>query len=335
MNMPYAPEEQNAYIFVPEDGMAANAKSKHPEEVKTFSTGCSAKRPTPKFRKRKAPSRLCGSRRTGRVLHRRSELAEYGPRHLLRQYGPVPSPTWIALGNAAQEYTFKGDADKSIDKFITPTTRQSRAKRTPSPVQSVPCEGTGCIDELKSRGGYLCKGSIFDGDILHGPITIIIFVFMVYPILQSVFYSLTDWTGIGGYHFVGFSNYKDIFSDEGFTDALKRTLFIGFSRRTRQLFRSSFCHTARSIVENQKLAPGAFLHSERHSTVVAAFVWRYILDSNTGLLNKAMVELFGSGSSILWLDSPDYVVYTIIFITVWQMWDYSYYLFGCPARRPS
>ncbi|RIE00852.1 hypothetical protein D3H35_26120 [Cohnella faecalis] len=60
-----------------------------------------------------------GSRRTGRVLHRRSELAEYGPRHLLRQYGPVPSPTWIALGNAAQEYTFKGDADKSIDKFIT------------------------------------------------------------------------------------------------------------------------------------------------------------------------------------------------------------------------
>ncbi|RIE00363.1 sugar ABC transporter permease [Cohnella faecalis] len=65
------------------------------------------------------------------------------------------------------------------------------------------------------------------GIFFMAPITIIIFVFMVYPILQSVFYSLTDWTGIGGYHFVGFSNYKDIFSDEGFTDALKRTLFIG------------------------------------------------------------------------------------------------------------
>ncbi|RIE00851.1 carbohydrate ABC transporter permease [Cohnella faecalis] len=158
------------------------------------------------------------------------------------------------------------------------------------------------------------------GIFFMAPITIIIFVFMVYPILQSVFYSLTDWTGIGGYHFVGFSNYKDIFSDEGFTDALKRTLFIGFSRRTRQLFRLLFAILLDQSLKTKSLLRALFYIPNVIPTVVAAFVWRYILDSNTGLLNKAMVELFGSGSSILWLDSPDYVVYTIIFITVWQMW---------------
>ena len=32
--------------------------------------------------------------------------------------GPVFSPAWVELGSAAQQYTFDGDLDAAIDRFI-------------------------------------------------------------------------------------------------------------------------------------------------------------------------------------------------------------------------
>ncbi|RIE00362.1 extracellular solute-binding protein [Cohnella faecalis] len=120
MNMPYAPEEQNAYIFVPEDGMAANAKSKHPEEVKTFLNWLFSKETYAKIQKAKGSfSAMPG---VGELDESYTDVPNWLNTDRVISFantGPVPSPTWIALGNAAQEYTFKGDADKSIDKFIT------------------------------------------------------------------------------------------------------------------------------------------------------------------------------------------------------------------------
>ncbi|THF75507.1 carbohydrate ABC transporter permease [Cohnella fermenti] len=159
------------------------------------------------------------------------------------------------------------------------------------------------------------------GLVFMAPITIIIFVFLVYPILQSMFYSLTDWTGVGGYRFIGLSNYTDIFKDEGFTDALKRTLFIGLTTAVlANLFGLFFAVLLDQSLKTKNVLRALFYIPNVIPTVVAAFVWRYILDSNTGMLNKGLVALFGEKGSILWLDSPDYVVYTIIGITVWAMW---------------
>ncbi|THF75506.1 ABC transporter substrate-binding protein [Cohnella fermenti] len=119
MNMPYAPEDQNAYIFIPEDGLAVNAKSPHQEEIKTFLNWLFSKETYAKIQQAKGSfSAMPGVGELDPSYVDVPNWLDTGRVISFANTGPIPSPTWIALGNAAQEYTFKGDLDKVIDKFI-------------------------------------------------------------------------------------------------------------------------------------------------------------------------------------------------------------------------
>ncbi|MFD0714849.1 ABC transporter substrate-binding protein [Paenibacillus sp. GCM10027626] len=119
MNMPYVAEDQNAYIFVPEDGIAVNAKSKHPEEAKTFLNWLFSKETYAKILKAKGSfSAMPGVGELDESYAAVPGWLETDRIISFANTGPVPSPTWIALGNAAQEFTFQGSADKAADKFI-------------------------------------------------------------------------------------------------------------------------------------------------------------------------------------------------------------------------
>jgi raffinose/stachyose/melibiose transport system permease protein len=48
-------------------------------------------------------------------------------------------------------------------------------------------------------------------------------VFLVWPMADSLWYSLTSWSGAGPQHFVGFSNYKTVFTNPTALTALRNT----------------------------------------------------------------------------------------------------------------
>jgi raffinose/stachyose/melibiose transport system permease protein len=152
------------------------------------------------------------------------------------------------------------------------------------------------------------------------PISVMIFTFMLIPVIQTMFYSLTNWDGLGEYRFVGLKNYARIVSDASFIKTMYRTLWMGLSiavltnvlgmllaLAVNQTFRTK--NVMRSLFYFPKLLP----------LVLAAYVWGYVLDANNGLLNKVIGGLMGKPVKILWIDSPDYVVVSIVLIAVWQM----------------
>lgn len=56
-----------------------------------------------------------------------------------------------------------------------------------------------------------------------------VLMFSLGPLLMSLFFSLTDWNfarGFGNWNFIGIENFKSLFADKWFTDALKNTLLI-------------------------------------------------------------------------------------------------------------
>jgi len=166
----------------------------------------------------------------------------------------------------------------------------------------------------------LQKRLLVTGIVFLLPATAFVLVFLIVPILQSFYYSLTDWRGIGEYRFIGMQNYADILGDKLFTESLKRTLGIGISAA----LLSNVIGLGFAIMLDQKLKTQKWLRALFYipnviPIVVAAFVWRYILDANTGLLNKFLSDLSGAQVKVPWIDSPDYVVFAIIMITVWQM----------------
>lgn len=120
INLPYAPDEENAYVFVPEDGFAINAKGQHIEEAKVFLNWMFSKEIYGKISESKGSlSAQPGVGKPDEAYRGVPSWLETDRVISFANTGPIPNATWVALGNAAQEYTFKGDLDKVIDKFIS------------------------------------------------------------------------------------------------------------------------------------------------------------------------------------------------------------------------
>ena len=59
------------------------------------------------------------------------------------------------------------------------------------------------------------------------PALILFVLFVVYPIFQSIYYSLFNWKGFGpAVDFIGLDNFKNILSDQVFLKALRNGLLI-------------------------------------------------------------------------------------------------------------
>ncbi len=148
---------------------------------------------------------------------------------------------------------------------------------------------------------------------LHG-------VFLLTPVVVSFFYSFTNWRGIGAYEFIGLDNYWSIFSDAYYRASLRRTIVIGFSTA----IAANFIGLLLAVLLDQSLKTGKLLRALVYlpniiPVVVSAFVWRYLLDANTGLVNLGLSKLLGTRIAIPWIDAPDFVVLSVVLISVWQL----------------
>jgi raffinose/stachyose/melibiose transport system substrate-binding protein len=120
MNLPYSPVAENAYIFVPEDGIAINAKSKNVEAAQTFLNFVFNKENYAKIQKSKGS--MSAEVGVGELDPAYADVPNWLNTDRVISFGntgPIPGPTWVALGNSAQKYTFDGKLDAAIDRFIT------------------------------------------------------------------------------------------------------------------------------------------------------------------------------------------------------------------------
>ena len=57
------------------------------------------------------------------------------------------------------------------------------------------------------------------------PAVLMFAVYVILPIIQSVWLSLFEWDGLGDKTFVGLANYIELFSDDQFWTALKNNIY--------------------------------------------------------------------------------------------------------------
>lgn len=63
----------------------------------------------------------------------------------------------------------------------------------------------------------------FDSYLLIAPLMLLLFVFILYPVLSNLYYGLTKWKGMGTAVFIGLKNYATMLGDEKFWISLKNT----------------------------------------------------------------------------------------------------------------
>lgn len=155
------------------------------------------------------------------------------------------------------------------------------------------------------------------------PAFLCLLVFVLIPIVRSVYLSFFSWDMITSDPvFLGLRNFKDLFADATFFKALKQTfvyciliipvsmaggliaaLCMAEERRVNVLFRSIF-------------------FSPRVTSMVAiSAVWIYILHPQIGILNRVL-GVFGVTPPIRWLNDTKTAIIGVALVAIWKSLAY-------------
>lgn len=153
--------------------------------------------------------------------------------------------------------------------------------------------------------------------------TIVIFgLFMIYPILESIYLSFLDFSG-GEYTFVGFQNYIELFKDPVFFKALGNT-FLNLIMQVPVMIGLALII---AVLIEQKFIKGrgffrmaVFLPSIT-ALVAYALVFKVLFNTEHGLINY-IVEMFG-GDKIQWIYSKWPAKLSVIISITWRWVGYN------------
>ena len=158
--------------------------------------------------------------------------------------------------------------------------------------------------------------------IFIAPVVIVFTIFMLYPILRSLYLSFFELTS-GEYVFVGLKNYKKLFQDEIFY----KSLFNTFIFLIIQVPVMIGCALLIAVAVEQKFIRGRgffrttiFLPSVT-ALVAYALVFKVLLNSDHGLINY-VIELCG-GHGINWFYEEWPARFAIIISITWRWMGYN------------
>jgi raffinose/stachyose/melibiose transport system permease protein len=158
------------------------------------------------------------------------------------------------------------------------------------------------------------------------PATLIYTLFVMYPSVSGLYYSLTDWDGLSpNYKIIGFDNFVEIFKDPFTYKVLKNSftfavLVVIFKNALALFF---------AILLDKKLKMTGFFRSVYFlpailSSIVVAYTWVTIMNPvfgswqiffrAIGLEQIASFDLLGSSSTSL---------YSVVFVSIWQNMGYA------------
>ncbi|QXP91214.1 carbohydrate ABC transporter permease [Methylococcus capsulatus] len=164
------------------------------------------------------------------------------------------------------------------------------------------------------------------------PALALLAVFFFLPVAAALGLSFTDFdiyalADIRRLRFVGLDNYRRLFGDPEFWQALRNTLyFVAVGGPL-----SVLVSLAAALLVNHRLAPfkGLFrslLFLPVVTTLVAvAVVWRYLYQPRYGILNHLLGRL--GLEPVDWLGDPDWAMPAIIVMAVWKNFGFNMIVF--------
>ncbi len=141
-------------------------------------------------------------------------------------------------------------------------------------------------------------------------------LFTVGPIFASVYISMTNWDTFTTPEFIGFENYQNLMNDPKFWKALQVTFTFALFSVPLNLAGGLF--TAMLLnqkVKGMKVFRTIFYLPSVVSGVATALLWRWIFNTDVGLINTVLSKIGITGPN--WLGDPDFVLPSYIIMSLW------------------
>lgn len=170
---------------------------------------------------------------------------------------------------------------------------------------------------LNLPAGRLARREALVGVLLVMPWFVGFLIFLLGPMLVSVYLSFTDWDLLTPAKFVGLKNYrKMIFEDPLIKQALKVTTIYAFSAVPLRVVGGLLL----AVLLNQNIKLKSFIRTVFYlpsvvSGVAVAMLWLWIFNSDFGLLNL-ILNLFGIPGPA-WLSDTRYVLAAFVIMSLW------------------
>jgi len=158
------------------------------------------------------------------------------------------------------------------------------------------------------------------------PALIIFTFFVIYPVIQALYYSAFKWNGLGGAptNIVGFNNLIKLLNDPVFYTALRNNfIIIGFSL----LFQLPSALLLALIIGRKSFKGSIvfraiFFLPFIFSEILTGVIWRFIYHQRYGLLQFIQSSLFPSEQYTDLLSSPDTVFIGILIVLFWKYFGF-------------
>lgn len=161
------------------------------------------------------------------------------------------------------------------------------------------------------------------------PGLILFLVFVIYPIFQSIYYSMFNWKGFGpAVDFVGLDNFKNILGDKVFIIALCNALLLIVFSLLLQLPLSLIL----AVMVGRDLPGRAFFRTIFFmpyviSEVITAIMWLFLLNPNPnrGFINAVIFALGGKAQP--WLGDTTLVLFALFVAITWKFFGFHMLLY--------
>ncbi|MBF0786999.1 MULTISPECIES: carbohydrate ABC transporter permease [unclassified Streptococcus] len=165
------------------------------------------------------------------------------------------------------------------------------------------------------------------------PALIPLFVFWIYPILQTAWLSFTDWSFVTPeYQVVFFENYRDLMTDSRFYEALFNTVVFTLGTLVPTIIGGLFL----ALLLQKSIPGGSFFKFILFSpwitpTVAISIVWTWIYEPKNGFANQ-LLKLFHL-PALNWLQSSKTAMLAVIIVTVWKSLGYAMIVYLSALER--
>jgi ABC-type sugar transport system permease subunit len=151
------------------------------------------------------------------------------------------------------------------------------------------------------------------------PAFVLFVVFVIYPLLQGAWISLNRWDGLSEMKYIGFDNYKFVFKDKVFWQAMKNTFQFAIG----VTIIKNILGLLLAVLLNKEIKGRTFFRASvfmpvTFSFVVIGILWSWIFNPTFGLLNSLLNFLHLGFLIQGWLSDPKIALWSVMWVDIWK-----------------
>jgi len=157
------------------------------------------------------------------------------------------------------------------------------------------------------------------------PAFLLVFLFLLIPMFQNIYYSFFKWDGISQPLFNGFSNYIQLFKDMNFLTSFRNTILWVVFTLIFPVFGGLLIAVFLRGIKFSNFFKSIFYIPITISFVATGIIWNYMYSRQVGVLNT-FLEIFGL-DKISWLVNVPLNTFSLLLTWTWQQLGVNMVLF--------